>query len=149
MHTAATPRARSDGLSEPSPPLKPDIRKIADAGGVRVITVAEHGDGDQVRRCRILPDRSATQASDSRNRLLKIAFDEHRVACGDPTPIVEPFTGQGLDRLDISASEDRLEHSATEACPRRGAEFAGELGGGPSIRPEGSSTSSDLLERAV
>ena len=88
MHTAATPRARSDGLSEPSPPLKPDIRKIADAGGVRVITVAEHGDVDQVRRCRILPDRSATQASDSRNRLLKIAFDEHRVASGDPTPII-------------------------------------------------------------
>ena len=140
MHTAATPRARSDGLSEPSPPLKPDIRKIADAGGVRVITVAEHGDVDQVRRCRILPDRSATQASDSRNRLLKIAFDEHRVACGDPSPIVEPFTGQGLDRF---------EHSATEACRRRGAEFAGEVGRGPSIRPEGSPTSSDLLERAV
>ena len=107
---------------------------------MRVIAVAEHGDVDQVRRCRILPDRSATRASDSRNRLLKIAFDDHRVASGDPTTIVEPFTGQVLDRL---------EHSATEACPRRGAEFAGEVGRGPSIRPEGSPTSSDLLERAV
>ena len=55
---------------------------------MRVTAVAEHGDVNQVRRCQILPDRSATRASDSSYRLLKIAFDEHQVASGDPTPII-------------------------------------------------------------
>ena len=39
-----------------SPPFKPDVIEIADAGGVRVVAVAEHGNIDQVRRRRILPD---------------------------------------------------------------------------------------------
>ena len=39
-----------------SPPFKSDIGEVADAGGVRVVAVAEHGDIDQVRGCGILPD---------------------------------------------------------------------------------------------
>src|SRR5271169_3583608 len=39
-----------------SPPLESDIGEVADAGGVRVVAVAEHGDIDQVSGCGILPD---------------------------------------------------------------------------------------------
>jgi hypothetical protein len=39
-----------------SSPLKSDIGEVADAGGVGVVAVAEHGDIDQVRGRRILPD---------------------------------------------------------------------------------------------
>jgi len=39
-----------------SPSFKPDILEVADAGGVRVVAIAEYGDIDQVRRRRILPD---------------------------------------------------------------------------------------------
>ena len=39
-----------------SPPFEPDVSKITDAGGVRIIAVAEHRDIDQVRWRRILPD---------------------------------------------------------------------------------------------
>ena len=39
-----------------SPPFKPDIGEVADAGGVRVVAVAKHRDIDQVRRRRIFPD---------------------------------------------------------------------------------------------
>jgi hypothetical protein len=38
-----------------SPPFEPDVGEIANAGGVRIIAIAEHGDIDQVRRRRILP----------------------------------------------------------------------------------------------
>src|ERR1700726_2183376 len=33
-----------------SPPFKPDVSEITDAGCVRVVAVAEHGDIDQVHR---------------------------------------------------------------------------------------------------
>ena len=39
-----------------SPSFKPDIGEVADAGGVRVVAVAEYGDIDQARRRRVLPD---------------------------------------------------------------------------------------------
>src|SRR4029077_7289223 len=39
-----------------SPLFQPDVIEIADAGGVRVVAVTKHGDIDQVRRRRILPD---------------------------------------------------------------------------------------------
>src|SRR5580700_10788887 len=39
-----------------SPLFEPDVVKVANAGGVRVVAVAEYGDIDQVRRRRILPD---------------------------------------------------------------------------------------------
>ena len=39
-----------------SPSFKPDIREIADVGGVRVVAIAEHGHIEQVCRRRILPD---------------------------------------------------------------------------------------------
>jgi hypothetical protein len=39
-----------------SPPFKPDVIEIADAGGVRVVAVTKHGDIDQVCRRRILLD---------------------------------------------------------------------------------------------
>src|SRR6516162_2749921 len=39
-----------------SPPFEPDISEVANAGGVRVVAVAEHGYIDHVRGCRILPD---------------------------------------------------------------------------------------------
>src|ERR1700722_10781336 len=39
-----------------SPPFKPDVSDVADARGVGVVAVTEHGDVDQVRRRRILPD---------------------------------------------------------------------------------------------
>src|SRR5436305_4498199 len=37
-------------------PFKPDIGEVADAGGVRVVAVAEHGNIYKVRRRGILPD---------------------------------------------------------------------------------------------
>ena len=39
-----------------SPLFKPDIGEVADAGGMRVVAVAEYGDIDQARGRRILPD---------------------------------------------------------------------------------------------
>src|SRR5580700_6907538 len=39
-----------------SPLFEPDVIEIADAGGVRVVAVAEHRDINQMRRRRILPD---------------------------------------------------------------------------------------------
>jgi hypothetical protein len=42
--------------TQASPPFEPDVIEITDAGGVRVVAVAEHRDINQVRRRRILPD---------------------------------------------------------------------------------------------
>jgi len=39
-----------------SPSFKPDILEVTDAGGVRVVAIAEQGHIDHVRRRRILPD---------------------------------------------------------------------------------------------
>ena len=39
-----------------SPPFESDISKVADAGGVGVVAVAEHRDIDQVCGCGIIPD---------------------------------------------------------------------------------------------
>jgi hypothetical protein len=39
-----------------SPPFESNIGEVADAGGVRVVAVAEHGDIDRMRRCGIIPD---------------------------------------------------------------------------------------------
>jgi predicted ATPase len=66
------------------------------------------------------------------------------VSLGSPL-VTRPRSSNPLQARASTASS----HSATEARPRRGAEFASQVGGGPSIRPEGSPTSSDLLERAV
>jgi hypothetical protein len=43
-------------LARASPPFETDVIEIANAGGVRIIAVAEYGDIDQVRRRGILPD---------------------------------------------------------------------------------------------
>ena len=45
-----------DRPARASAPFKADVSEVADAGGVRVVAVAEHGDIDQVRRRRTLPD---------------------------------------------------------------------------------------------
>jgi hypothetical protein len=42
--------------AQASPPFEPDVIEITDAGGVRVVAVTKHGDIDQVRWRRILPD---------------------------------------------------------------------------------------------
>jgi hypothetical protein len=55
-----------------SPPLKSDMGEVADAGGVRVVAVAEYGDIDQMRRRRILSDLST--------------------GAGEVDPLVEPAT---------------------------------------------------------
>jgi hypothetical protein len=41
--------------------FKPDIGEVPDVGGVRIVTVAEHGDIDQMCRCGILPDLARTR----------------------------------------------------------------------------------------
>src|SRR5215472_809123 len=62
-HLFGQERARAGRLSlvispveMASPSFQPDIRKIANAGGVRVVAVAEYGDIDQMRRRHIFPD---------------------------------------------------------------------------------------------
>jgi hypothetical protein len=53
-HALAAARRRQP--FEASPPFKSNIGDVADAGGVRVVAVAEHVVIDQVRRRGILPD---------------------------------------------------------------------------------------------
>jgi len=51
--------ARAPGIGDELDwPFKSHILEVADAGGVRVIAVAEHGDIEHVRRCRILQIRA-------------------------------------------------------------------------------------------
>ena len=47
---AAARRRQAVGAS---PPVKSDMGEVADAGGMRVVAFAEHGDIDQVRGCGI------------------------------------------------------------------------------------------------
>ena len=87
-------RISHDKLQRVSPPFKPDVGEIADAGGVRVVAVTKHGDIDQVRRRRILPDlgdrrargRSSRQASGQpgRHRHRQRSAGNRRCICTCP-----------------------------------------------------------------
>ena len=63
-----------------SPLFEPDVIEIADAGGVRVVAVAEYGDIDQVRRRGIFPD---------------LAIDATEV-----DPLVKPAANSVIARVD-------------------------------------------------
>ena len=52
------PCTSCDRRAGASPPFKPDISQVANAGGVRIVAVTKHCDINQMRRRRILPDRA-------------------------------------------------------------------------------------------
>jgi len=79
-----------------SPPFKPDILEVADAGGLRVVAVAEHGDIDQVRRRRILPDLGIGALNRMFGTLPWPSGPSH--GCARPEFSVFPARGERIER---------------------------------------------------